>query len=262
MKIILAQLRTYFLYGIFIALIILSLPAWEGSTRDLSEWENFARFLGRFFPPDFSDSQTLAVAFRETLQIAFLATLAASCFSLFIALLGGPWMPRAGRMFILLLLATIRSVPSIVWAVVTVAIVGPHPRAGVLALMLYSVGYLGKFLLDDFSTLDLSLLHTYRRWGLPPLAAFRFGFWPQLRRRYLAHSIWMLEYNIRSASIIGYVGAGGLGLQLHAYQEYGQWNRFSAVLLLILATVLVFEIVPKAWKRFIQSGISPQPVAD
>jgi len=247
-------MKKLLLYGLFLALVALSLPAWEGSSRDLSEWENLSRFLGRFFPPDFSDAKVLGIAFRETLQIAFLGTLIASAISLFLGLIGGPWMPRAGRVSILLVLAAIRSVPSLVWAVVTVAVVGPHPRAGVLALALYSVGYLGKFLLDDFSTLDLSLLRTYSRWGIPPLAAFRYGFWPQLRRRYFAHSLWMLEYNIRAASIIGYVGAGGLGLQLHAYQEYGQWSRFAAVLLLILATVLVFEIVPKAWKRYIQGG--------
>ncbi len=249
-----STLRSVFLYGLFFLLVALSLPAWEGSSRDLSEWENLARFASRFFPPDFSDSALLARAFRETLQIAFLGTLVASVLSLSLGLIGGPWMPRTGRVSILLILATIRSVPSLVWAVLTVAVVGPHPRAGVIALALYSVGYLGKFLLDDFSTLDLSLLRTYSRWGMPPLAAFRYGFWPQLRRRYLAHSLWMLEYNIRSASIIGYVGAGGLGLQLQAYQEYGQWSRFAAVLLLILATVLVFEIVPKAWKRYVQSG--------
>lgn len=231
-------------------LVALSLPAWEGSSRDLSEWENLARFLGRFFPPDFSDSRSLAEGFRETAQIAFLSTLIASLSSLGIGLLGGPWMPRPLKAGVLFLLATIRSVPSLVWAVLAVAVVGPHPRAGVVALALYSVGYLGKFLLDDFSTLDLSLLRTYRRWGLPPLAAFRYGFWPQLRRRYLAHSLWMLEYNIRSASIIGYVGAGGLGLRLHSYQEYGQWSRFSAVLLLILATVLVFEILPKTLRAW------------
>jgi phosphonate transport system permease protein len=242
-------LRVLFPWLIISGLVVLSLPAWEGSSRDLSEWENLSRFLGRFFPPDFSDWKSLAEGFRETAQIAFLATLIAAFSSLAISLVGGPWMPGVFKISVLFLLAGIRSVPSLVWAVLAVAVVGPHPRAGVVALALYSVGYLGKFLLDDFSTLDLSLLRTYRRWGMPPLAAFRYGFWPQLRRRYLAHSLWMFEYNIRSASIIGYVGAGGLGLRLHSYQEYGQWNRFAAVLLLILATVLLFEVLPRMWRK-------------
>lgn len=226
-----------------------SLPAWEGSGRDFSSWENLLRFLHRFLPPDFSDWRELAEGFRETAQIGFLATAIAAVVSLVLGLAGGPWMPAASRGIITFLLAAIRSVPSLVWAVIAVAVVGPFPRAGVLALALYSLGYLGKFLMDDFRTLDLQLLRTYQHWGLSPVAAFRFGFWPQLKRRYGAHCLWMLEYNIRSAAIIGYVGAGGLGLRLHAYQEYGQWSRFAAVLLVILATVLVFEAAARITRR-------------
>lgn len=242
-------IKSWALLALFLALLVFSLPAWEGSGRDFSAWENLLRFLHRFLPPDFSDWRELAEGFRETAQIGFLATVIAAVISLFLSLAGGPWMPKAYRAGILFVLATIRSVPSLVWAVLAVAVVGPFPRAGVLALALYSLGYLGKFLMDDFRTLDLTLLRTYQHWGLHPLVAFRFGFWPQLRRRYGAHCLWMLEYNIRSAAIIGYVGAGGLGLRLHAYQEYGQWSRFASALLVILATVLVFEVGARIFRR-------------
>lgn len=229
-------------------LLFLSLPAWQGSDRDLSMLGNFLNFWGRFWPPDFSDHAEIREGLLETLQIGFLATLGAGLFSLLLGLAGGPWMPRGARASVITVLAAVRSVPSLIWAVMAVAIVGPVPRAGVLALAFYSVGYLGKFLMDDFLTLDLRLLRTYQRWGLSPLTAFQFGFWPQLKRRYLAHCLWMLEYNIRSAAIIGYVGAGGLGLRLHAYQEYGQWSRFAGVLVVILAIVLLFELFPRLFR--------------
>lgn len=235
--------RDPLLWLLFLCLLFLSLPAWEGSGRDISHWDNLTRFLGRFFPPDFSDSRELLAGLLETVQVGFLATVIASVISLALALVGGPWMPASGRAVVLFLLAGIRSIPSLVWAVLAVAVVGANPRAGVLALSFYSVGYLGKFLMDDFAALDLTLMRTYQRWGLNPIFAFYFGFWPQLRRLYAAHCLWMLEYNIRSAAIIGYVGAGGLGLLLHSYQEYGQWSRFSAVLLVILGIVLCFELL-------------------
>jgi len=234
------------LWVIFFVLLFLSFPAWEGSGRDISTWENLVRFVMRFFPPDFSDGEELWAGLVETAQVGFLSTTIAALISLALGLIGGPWMPAAGRAVVLFLLATIRSIPSLVWAVMAVAVVGANPRAGVLALSFYSIGYLGKFLMDDFAALDLSLMRTYQRWGLHPLLAFYFGFWPQLRRLYGAHCLWMLEYNIRSAAIIGYVGAGGLGLRLHAYQEYGQWDKFSAVLLVILGIVLCFEILIRA----------------
>lgn len=234
---------------LFLGLLIFSLPAWEGSGRDLSLWENFIHFAMKFFPPDFSDSQELLAGLKETLQVGILATSLAAGISLVIALLGGPWMPQWSRAGVAFFLAAVRSIPSLIWAVLAVAVVGANPRAGVLALTFYSIGYLGKFLLDDFLHIDQQLWRTYLRWGLHPFMAFRYGFWPQLKSRYVAHCIWMLEYNIRSASIIGYVGAGGLGLRLHAYQEFGQWSRFSAVLLVILAIVLVFEFGMRKWKK-------------
>jgi phosphonate transport system permease protein len=241
--------RDLMLLLVLAGLFALSTPAWEGSGRDISHWDNFLRFLGRFFPPDFSDHEELLQGLIETAQVGFLATAFASVISLFLALVGGPWVPKPARAAVLLVLASIRSIPSLVWAVIAVAVVGPNPRAGVLALALYSIGYLGKFLTDDFASLDLSLMRTYQRWGLHPLFAFFFGFWPQLRKLYGAHCLWMLEYNIRSAAIIGYVGAGGLGLRLHAYQEYGQWNRFGAVLLIILGIVLCFELLVRMRHR-------------
>jgi len=239
----LRKIKLLLAWSLFLILLVLALPAWEGSGRDLNHWENFSRFALRFVPPDFSDGREIWLGLLETIQVGFLATAFASFASLGIALMGGPWMPAPGRALVLLLLATIRSIPSLIWAVLAVAVVGANSRAGVLALSFYSIGYLGKFLMDDFSSLDHTLMKTYQRWGVHPLFAFFLGFWPQLKKLYGAHCLWMLEYNIRSAAIIGYVGAGGLGLLLQAYQEYGQWSRFSAVLIVILGIVICFELL-------------------
>lgn len=233
-----------------IIFFILSLPAWEGSGRDISVWDNFLRMGIRFFPPDFSDRREIFQGLLETAQIGFLATAIAAIVSLFLAVLGGPWMPQAARLAIHFFFAFVRSIPSLVLAVLAVAVVGANPRAGVIALTLYSIGYLGKFLLDDFASLDQELMRTYRRWGLHPILAFWYGFWPQVKELYGSHCIWMLEYNIRSASILGYVGAGGLGLLLLSYQEYGNWSKFSAVLLVILFIVVLFELLRHGRERF------------
>ncbi|HCA59219.1 MAG TPA: phosphonate ABC transporter, permease protein PhnE, partial [Blastocatellia bacterium] len=64
----------------------------------------------------------------------------------------------------------------------------------------------------------------------------------------MSHALWMLEYNIRSAAIIGYVGAGGIGLLLHTYQEFGQWDRFATVLLFILILVTTLDFFGE-WLR-------------
>ena len=78
--------------------------------------------------------------------------------------------------------------------------------------------------------------------------AFQFGLFPQVKPLILSHVLWMLEYNIRSAAIVGYVGAGGVGLLLHTYQEFGQWNKFASVLFFILILVTILDLFGE-WLR-------------
>ncbi len=128
--------------------------------------------------------------------------------------------------------------PSLIWALIAVAAVGANPLAGVIALTFYSLGYLGKFFSDAFESADAGVMRGLRAIGADAVQAFRYGLWPQAAPLIGSHALWMLEYNIRSAAIIGYVGAGGIGVLLHSYQEFYQWDRFCTVLLFILAIVI------------------------
>ena len=102
-----------------------------------------------------------------------------------------------------------------------------------------TIGYLGKFFSDAFESVDLEVARGLRAIGAGRIQAFQHGLWPNARPLVWSYSLWMLEYNIRSASIVGYVGAGGVGVLLHIYQEYYQWDRFAAVLIFILGLVTV-----------------------
>jgi phosphonate transport system permease protein len=121
--------------------------------------------------------------------------------------------------------------------------------AGVAALPLYSVGCLGKFLSDIFEAADFRAAHYLRRAGASRWQAMQYGLWPDLRPQLWSQVLWMLEYNIRSASIIGYVGAGGIGLQLLRYQEFGQWDRFATVLLCIFLVVIGLDALSSRVRR-------------
>lgn len=214
----------------------------EGSGRDLPYWENLGRLLGRFFPPNFSDRTEILAALIETLRIAVIATLVAALVAIPLALGASQRLtPTWLRSAVLFVQAAIRTVPSLVWALFAVAVVGPNPVAGVIALVFYSLGYLGKFFADVIDSGHFEAAKSLLQNGAHPLQAFQYGLWPEIAPLLRRHLLWMFEYNIRSASIIGYVGAGGIGTQLHVYQEYGQWDRFSAVMLVILALVLVVE---------------------
>lgn len=234
---------------VFACAIVMSLPALRGSGRDLAYWDNARRFLGQFFPPDFSVAPQALAALAETAQIAVLATAGALVLSLPLGLAGARtlsprWLVAVAR----LTLNLTRTIPSLLWALIAVAIVGANPLAGVIGLTAYSVGYLGKFFSDAFESVDLDVANGLRAIGAGRIQAFQHGVWPCARPLVWSYVLWMLEYNLRSATIIGYVGAGGLGVLLHGYQEYHAWDRFAAVLVFILVLVTLLDLLGE-WVR-------------
>lgn len=235
---------------IFLLLVLTSGLRIEGSERSISIWQNLGNFLSDFFPPDFSVLPQTGAALVETVEIALLSTFFAILFSLVIGLCAAQTVaPKPLVVATRMLLNLIRTIPSLIWAVIAVAAMGANAAAGVAALTLYSIGYLGKFFSEAFESVDISIARSLRGIGADPVQAFQYGIWPHAKPLVWSHSIWMLEYNIRSASIIGYVGAGGLGLQLHAYQEFHQWDRFATVLLCILIVVTLLDFLSERIRR-------------
>ena len=234
---------------LFALAVIISLPALEGSGRNIDHLSNLLRFLGKFFPPDLSIAPQLLSAMGETIQIAAMATFFAAIIALPLSLAGSQTIaPRWLNITTRMILNVIRTLPSLIWALLAVAVVGPNPLAGVIGLTFYSVGYLGKFYSDAFESLDVTVSDSLKQIGAHPIQAFQFGLYPQVKPLLMSHLLWMFEYNIRSAAIVGYVGAGGVGLLLHTYQEFGQWDRFSTVLIFILVLVTLFDFFGE-WLR-------------
>lgn len=236
--------RFYLEWIIVFAALAIAWPAFRGSGRDLDYGANFFRLLGEFFPPDFSIWREVLAGLFETAQISVLATFIAAILALPLAIGSSKKIsPLALQSLMAVVLAFLRAIPSLIWALIAVAIIGPYPLAGVVALVFYSLGYLGKFFADAIDAQDFLVPQYLLRSGANPLQAFQWGMWPSVKRQLRQHVLWMLEYNIRSASIIGYVGAGGIGTYLHVYQEYGRWDRFSFVILVIFAIALAFEVL-------------------
>ena len=234
---------------LFILAVMASLPGIHGSGRQLDTWGNLARFLGKFFPPDLSVWKLTLSSLVETIQIGVVATAIAIVISLPIAAAASRTLaPRWCVLIARMALNAIRTIPNLIWALFAVAIVGANPLAGVIALTFYSLGYLGKFFSDAFESFDPEVAVGLRASGADAIQAFQYGLWPSVRPLIWSHGLWMLEYNIRSASIIGLVGAGGLGVQLHSYAEYGWWDKFSTVLICLLGVVTLLDVLGE-WIR-------------
>jgi phosphonate transport system permease protein len=142
----------------------------------------------------------------------------------------------------------IRTTPSVVWAMFGVALVGPNALAGVIGLTFYSVGYLVKFFSDAFESVDMKIADGLKTMGANPIQAFQYGAWPHAKPLIWSSILFMFEYNIRNSTIVGLVGAGGIGLLLHSYWEYGQLDRVCMVLLMVLLPVSILDLLGN-WAR-------------
>jgi phosphonate transport system permease protein len=241
-----------------VLLVAGSIVTIDGPRREVDVVGNLVRFLGYFLPPDTSALRPALAGLLETAQIASIATAVALFLSLPLGLssarnLSTRPLVLATRM----ILNGIRTVPSLLWALLGVVLVGTNPVAGVLGLSLYSIGYLAKFTSDALEAADVRVPRALMRAGASRVAAFRYGLWPQVRATTWSHALWMLEYNVRSASIVGYVGAGGIGTWLHTYQEFGQWSRFATVLLIILVVVTLLDLVGEAVRARLAPTAAP-----
>jgi phosphonate transport system permease protein len=229
---------------LFLVAVVSSVGVLRGSGRDLDYAANIRRFLANFFPPDFSVTGQTLVGLVETFQIAVMATAFSIVISIPIAMAGAQTLSPRWLVFLArLLMNGIRTIPGLIWALLAVAIVGANSLAGVIGLTFYSIGYLGKFFSDTFESVNIDVARALRALGAGTTQAFQYGLWPHAKPLVWSYSLWMLEYNIRSASIVGIVGAGGVGLQLHTYQEYYQWDKFATVLFFMFLLVSALDLL-------------------
>jgi phosphonate transport system permease protein len=211
------------------------------------------RDLGmRMFPPDASYALALGRPLLDTLHIATLGTALGVAIAVPLGFLcAGPTTPSRlwVRPLALLTLVASRSVNAIIWALMLVVLLGPGLLSGVLAIAFRSVGFVGKLVyeaIEEAPTLPVTAMEAT---GAGRAQALAFGLVPHILPTVAGVSIYRWEINIREATILGLVGAGGIGMALQASIDALAWSRVSVILLGILATVLVAELVSARVRR-------------
>jgi phosphonate transport system permease protein len=203
-------------------------------------------FLRLMVPPD-PGSWALALkylhALGETLSIAFLGTLGGALLALPVSLLAARNVV-ANRIVQILTrrsLDTIRGVDTLIWALIWVGVVGLGPFAGILALICSDFGTFGKLFSEAIEAADKNPAEGVRSAGGNHLHGVRFGLLPQVFPILLSQVLYYFESNTRSATIIGIVGAGGIGLQLAEQIRVLEWQKVSFLILLILIAVTAID---------------------
>jgi phosphonate transport system permease protein len=211
------------------------------------------RDLGmRMFPPDGSYAVAVVRPLLDTLHIATLGTALGVVIALPLAFAAAT-STTPSRLYVrpiaILLLVTSRSVNSIIWALMLVVLLGPGILAGVLAIAFRSVGFVGKLVyeaIEEAPELPVTAMETT---GAGRAQALAFGLVPQILPTMAGVSIYRWEINIREATILGLVGAGGIGMALQASIDALRWSRVSVILFAILGTVVFAELVSARIRR-------------
>lgn len=207
-------------------------------------------YASGFLSPDFSPVQLAAIgrAALETLAMSAIGTLAAALLGLLLAL------PAAGRFGWLALsgarlaLNALRAVPELVWAALVVLAAGLGPNAGTLALTLHTSGVLGRLFAEALENTPGEPAEAIRLGGGGQVAAFCYGTLPAVWPQLVAYSLYRWENNIRMASVLGFVGAGGLGQMLYVNLSLFQEARAATLILAMLVLVLGVDAL-SGWAR-------------
>jgi len=238
------------------ALVLIVASFWSLDLQWRAFWSRdsaaaMARFALEFFPPDTSPwfVRKVLLATGETVAMSALGTLLAASFGLLLALPAARTHARAyWRVPTRMLLNALRAIPELVWASLLLIAAGLGPMAGTLALAVHTTGVLGRLFAEAIENAPPGPGFALRAQGARPAQVLLYATLPQVAPQLLSYALYRWENNIRAASILGVVGAGGLGQLLAFHMSLFQMTRTATVLLAMLALVLAVDAA-SYWAR-------------
>jgi phosphonate transport system permease protein len=268
----------------YMALVVLCLATlWQSGDLNLGRtpWANLTKTVGEFAHPSFldawwgaerlefrsDDGRVLRVENRREVERSFLAAVArgawvtlqiATLGSLLGALLALPLSllvarnlqaPRLVAVGAKAVLDTARAIHTLVFGLLLVGIVGLGPMAGILAIALHSMGTYGKLFAESIEALDMPAIEAVRNTGASPPQVFFHAVWPAVLPQFVSHHLYVWEFNVRDSTILGLIGAGGLGLLISEAVSLFQWSRLATLLLVVVAMVAAFDALSRRLRK-------------
>lgn len=268
-------------YALLLAACLWSLIAAGDLSLGRKPWENFARTAQELSRPSFvdlwfgnpaleykaDDGRVLRVENQQESETRFLTGLGravwdtlkiATLGSLLAALLAIPFgivlarnmkAPRPVAMVAKFILDVCRSIHSLVFGLIFVGIVGLGPTAGILAIAVHSMGTYGKLYAEAIETMDQTLYEAGLAMGATPMQALTGALWPAVLPQWVSSHLYIWEYNVRDSTVLGLIGAGGLGLLVSEAVSLFQWGRLATILIAIVAMVIAFDALSRRLRR-------------
>ena len=220
---------------------------WVTGTLDAQRfadaWPAIAQLSSEMFPPDFGRFESWIMPLIDTVAMSIAGTALAVAFSLPLALLSARNTTPNAIVYQVtrLILNLLRSIPELIMGIIFVAMVGFGALPGVLALGLHSIGMVGKFFAESIEHVDEKPIEAARAAGATPFQVIWHAVLPQVMPQLADTTIYRWEYNFRASTVLGAVGAGGIGFELIAALRVLEYAQVSAILLCILACVTIVD---------------------
>lgn len=211
----------------------------------------FFVIIQNMIPPSWGYMQKLWEPLLATIKMSLLGSLLGSVCALPIAMLAASninrrkWLSSAAK----LVLSLLRTMPALVVALIATFVFGLGTMAGTVAIFLFTIAYVGKLLYEQIENAGMGAYEAMHAMGMTTIQAFRYAILPQVLPNYLSTSLFCFEGNVRYASILGYVGAGGIGLLLKESLGWRNYANVGMILFMLVATVFIIESVSEHFRK-------------
>lgn len=235
-------------------IILLALILWSSTGVELTSKSSdgisvAGNIIKGIFTPDTSflfdfTSSGVAYLLLETMCIAFLGTLVGAVVAIPFAFLGATnIVPKPIAVISRVIVMAIRTIPAFVYGLMFIRVTGPGAFAGLLTMSVCSIGMVSKMYIESIEDLDKGILESLDACGCNFLQKIRYGILPQLMPDFISTVIYRFDMNLRDATVLGLVGAGGIGAPLIFAMNAYRWNEVGAILVGLIVLILIVEVI-------------------
>lgn len=240
-------LAPFIIFGLLLALWAACQVTGFDLSKLIKRGDEFFVILKDMFPPDFSFLKSVIPPLLETIKMSVLGSLLGCLLAFPIAILSSSNINKSKWLlgFIRIILSIMRTIPTLIIALFATYVFGLGSFAGTVAITIFTFGLVVKMLYEKVETVDMGAFEAMEAVGATKLEAFNAAITPQILPNYFSICLYTLEINVRAAAILGYVGAGGIGLLLKEKLGWRQYDQVGMILVLLFITVVIIENISR-----------------
>jgi len=217
----------------------------------ISRIDEFFIIIGAMIPPDWNSLSRVWNPLLDTIKMSLLGSLLGALLALPAAVAASSNIIPSKIIIVIskAILSILRTLPTLVIALIATFIFGLGSTAGTVAILLFTISYVGKLLYEQIENVDMGAFEAMQSIGMTRIQAFRYAIIPQVLPSYISTSLYCFEGNVRYAAILGYVGAGGIGLLINEGLGWRDYPAVGMLILMLIITVYLIESVSEHFRK-------------